>query len=111
MMPLLLEAEPVPLAPDSDGTLRVGATRVTLDSIVAAYHSGATAEAIADRFPSVGLSEVYGVLGWYLRHRDEADDYLQQRRNEAEQLQQEVERLNPANGLRARLLGRELQQG
>ncbi len=110
-MSLLLEAEQVPLTTDSEGTLRVGATRVTLDSVVAAFDSGATAEAIADRFPSVTLSEVYGVLSWYLRHRVEANHYLQQRREEAGKLQSEVERLLSANGLRAKLLARSPQQG
>ena len=110
-MSLLLEAEQVPLTTDSEGTLRVGVTRVTLDSVVAAFDSGATAEAIADRFPSVTLSEVYGVLSWYLRHRVEANHYLQQRREEAGKLQSEVERLHSANGLRAKLLARSFQQG
>ena len=108
---MLIEAEPVPLMADEDGTLRIGGTRVTLDSIVAAFLGGATAEAIADRFPSVRLSDIYEVIGWYLRHRDEADDYLRHRQTEASQLRTEVEQRLSGSGLLERLLARQRHNG
>jgi Protein of unknown function (DUF433) len=45
-------SEPVPVATDVDGVVRVGGTRVTLDTIVAAFHDGATPEEIAQQYPS-----------------------------------------------------------
>ncbi len=35
-MPLVIAAEPIPVEIDADGVARVGGTRVTLDTIVAA---------------------------------------------------------------------------
>jgi hypothetical protein len=35
-------AEPSPLRVDEGGTIRVGATRVTLDTLIAAFGAGAT---------------------------------------------------------------------
>ena len=48
-MPLVFITEPMPFATDSDGVVRVGGTRVTLDTLVTAFREGATAEAIADQ--------------------------------------------------------------
>lgn len=50
---------------------RVGGTRVTLDTLVAAFEQGATTEEIAQQYPSPGLADVYSVIGYYLRRRDE----------------------------------------
>lgn len=102
-----ISAEPVPIQMDGSGTYRIAETRVTLDSVLAAYQSGATAEAIADRFPSIGLADVYAVISWYLHHMDQAHEYLRTRHTEAEQLRQQVEQRFPAEGLRQRLLGRQ----
>ncbi len=63
-----LAAEAIPLHADAEGVIRVGNTRVTLDTIVAAFSQGATAEEIAQRHPSLELADVYQVLGYYL-HR------------------------------------------
>jgi len=46
-MAFLVAAERMPLRLDKDGVARVGATRVTLDTVVAAFHNDATPEEIA----------------------------------------------------------------
>ena len=46
-----IETLDVPLVADAYGTLRVGATRVTLDVVVAAFEQGATPEEIVQDFP------------------------------------------------------------
>lgn len=46
---LLIAAEPIPLETDADGVVRVGETRVTLDTVVAAFKEGATAEGQSQR--------------------------------------------------------------
>jgi hypothetical protein len=48
---------PAPIAKDDDGVLRVAGTRVTLDSIVAAFDLGATPEEIVQRYPSIQLAD------------------------------------------------------
>jgi uncharacterized protein (DUF433 family) len=110
-MSLLVAAEPAPLRVDADGVVRVGGTRVTLDTLVAAFKEGATAEAITEQYPPLDLGVVYTALGYYLRHRPEVEEYLQQRRQHAAQVRQENEaRFSPV-GVRDRLLARRKAQG
>ena len=54
-MSLVVVADPAPFDTDADGVVRVGGTRVTLDTLVAAFHEGASPETIADQYPE----EVY----------------------------------------------------
>jgi len=61
---------------DEHGVLRVGATRVMLDSVVAAFDQGHSAETIAQQYPSLSLEEVYGAIAYYLANKDEVDQYL-----------------------------------
>jgi uncharacterized protein (DUF433 family) len=98
--------DPIPLVKTADGVIRIGRTRVTLDAVVAAYCEGMTAECIAEQYPSLELSEIYWVIAYYLRHRAEVTNYLQQRREQADAVRRENEiRFDPV-GVRARLLAR-----
>jgi uncharacterized protein (DUF433 family) len=110
-MALQVLAEPAPLRVDNDGVLRVGATRVTLATVVIAFHQGATAETIVQQYPSLTLAEVYAVIGYYLRHQNEVDIYLAEQQHEADEIRQQNEaRFNPS-GIRARLVARRSVQG
>lgn len=51
MIPLT-PTDVLPLETDADGVVRVGDTRVTLDTIIMAFTDGATAEEIAQQYPS-----------------------------------------------------------
>jgi uncharacterized protein (DUF433 family) len=109
-MPLLVTADPVPLAADADGVVRVGSTRVTLDTVVAAFREGMTAEGIVEQYPSLQLADVYSVLGYVLRHREEVDAYLRERQRRADEVRRENEaRFDPV-GVRDRLLARRRQE-
>lgn len=98
--------ERVPIHTDADGVVRVAGTRVTLDTIVGAFDAGATAEEIAQQYPSVPLADVYSVITYYLRHRAEVCTYLKRREEQADRVRDEVERRFPSSGLRERLLAR-----
>jgi uncharacterized protein (DUF433 family) len=75
--------EPIPLR-DDQGTLRIGDSRITLDTLVGAYAMGSTAERLTKDFPSITLAEVYSVLGYYLRHQEQIEtEYLAPRRQQA----------------------------
>jgi uncharacterized protein (DUF433 family) len=103
--------ETIPMTADLDGVWRVSRTRVTLDTIVGAFVDGATAEEIAQQYPSVLLADVYTVIGYYLRHQAEVETYLQCRRQQAGAVRKENEsRFNPA-GIRQRLLARRTPVG
>jgi len=98
--------EQVPVHTDADGVIRVGGTRVTLDTLVAAFDAGATAEEIAQQYPSIALADVYSVIAYYLRHQPEIQTYLAQRQQQAAQVREENERRFNPSGVRDRLLAR-----
>jgi uncharacterized protein (DUF433 family) len=105
-MDLRIVQEPVPLQTSEEGIVRVAGTRVTLDTVVAAFEQGATAEEIVQQYPSLHLADAYAVIGYYLRHRPEVETYLAERDRVSRQVRQENEaRFDPA-GVRARLLAR-----
>lgn len=105
-MHLQAPAERVPLTTDADGVVRVAGTRVTLDTLVAAFESGATPEEIAQQYPTVPLVDVYSVVTYYLRHQDEVRTYLSARAMHADDVRADVERRSPPAGVRERLLAR-----
>src|SRR5438876_1324495 len=55
--------EAPPLRVDAQQVIRVGKTRVTLDTIVAAFHRGDTPEEIARNYDALSLGEVYQAIG------------------------------------------------
>jgi uncharacterized protein (DUF433 family) len=106
-MTLPLEADPIPLTTDAHGVLRVAGTRVTLDTILSLYKTGATPKEIAEEFPSLELADIFAVITYYLRHRPEVEAYLERGRLEAETLRLEDEaRFGSGRELKERLLAR-----
>jgi uncharacterized protein (DUF433 family) len=51
----------------------VEGTRISLDSIVYAFHKGLSPESIVQSFPLLTLEQVYGVIAFYLAHRTKID--------------------------------------
>lgn len=99
--------ETVPIKRYDDGVIRVGGTRVTLDTIVNKFNQGMIPEEIVIAYPAVPLADVYAVIAYYLRHQDEVDEYIRERQKRAEQVRQQVEARHPEMvGIRARLLAR-----
>ncbi len=78
-----------------DGVYVVAGTRVSLDSIVYAFLSGQSAEAIARAFPVMNLEQVYGAITYYLGHRDDVDRYLESRREEFDTARQAARDVDP----------------
>lgn len=105
-MSLIIDTEPAPLQTDADGVVRVGGTRVTLDTIVVAFQQGATAEEIVQQYPTVPLSDVYAVIAYYLRHRDEVDAYLEEGERVSDMARQMQEANRDRRDIRDRLLKR-----
>ena len=103
---LVARPEPVPLATDEDGVVRAAESRVTLDALVHAFDAGATAEEIAQQYPSVSLDDVYAVVTYYLRQRSQVEDYLKTRDAESEQTRRDNESRHDPAGIRERLLAR-----
>lgn len=105
-MSLVIEAPPVPLRTDDHGVLRVGSTRVPLDTVVYAFNQGASPEEIVMSYPTLDLAHVYAVVNYYLYNRTEVDAYLRQREAEAARIQHENEKRFPPKSIRARLLAK-----
>ena len=98
MAKLEVRPEPVPLATDADGAVRVGKTRVTLDVVARDFDEGASPEEVAQRHPSLDLADVYSVFTYYLRHRTEVQAYLLDRRERSEEVRLQNERRFPPEG-------------
>jgi uncharacterized protein (DUF433 family) len=105
-----LVAVPPPIQMDGDGVIRVGGTRVTLDTVIGAYQMRRSAEEIRESYPSLELADIHAVISYYLRHRDEVDEYLEGRRQQAEEVRRENEARWPAEGFWERLEARKAQQ-
>lgn len=110
-MPFAVAQEAVPMAVDAHGVVRVGGTRVTLDTVVAAFLEGAAPEDIASQYPSLDLADTYAAISYYLRHRAEVDSYLRRRQRQARAVRERTERRCPPEGIRARLLARRRTRG
>ena len=105
-MAIEITTEPVPLALDNDGVIRVAGTRVTLDTVIAAFNESATAEEIVADYPSLDLADVYAVISYYLINSADVDVHLNKRQQQAREIRQQNEaRFNP-HGIRDRLLAR-----
>ena len=105
-MPLELKTQPVPLKTTPEGAIWVGGTRVTLDTVVGCYWDGMTAEGIVEQYPTLRLADVYAVIGYYLDHTSEVDEYLRAREAEGERIRKENEERFPPDGVRERLMTR-----
>ena len=67
-----------------EGSIRVIASRITLDTLVGIFQRGDSVEEIADGFPTLSLEQIKAVIDWYLTHQGEADEYLEERAAAAE---------------------------
>lgn len=95
--------EQVPLRLYEGRSLRVGTTRVTLDTVVTAYKMGETAEEIAESFDTLELADIHAVISYYLRHVDEVDAYIADGEARAEELRRWVEEHQGATDFREQL--------
>lgn len=98
--------EPIPLVEGADRVMRVRGTRVTLDTVLAAFQGGATAEEIVQQYPSLSLADVYQVIGYALRHASALESYFAQRREHAQATRERNESACPPDGIRDRLRAR-----
>jgi len=110
-MRLVLESQSLPLHVDADGVIRVAHTRVTLETVIAAFATGATAEQIAQDYPVVPLADIYAVITFYLRQPEAVDAYLAEQRRTGQHLRRQMEARFDPHGIRDRLLARSTSKG
>ena len=92
---LTLHAEAPPLREDEGGAIRVGKSRISLDLIVEQYENGMSPEDMVRAYDTLVLADVYTVIAYYLRHREEVRAYLKRRAEEAEALRAKIEADRP----------------
>ncbi|HEY7491654.1 MAG TPA: DUF433 domain-containing protein [Candidatus Tectomicrobia bacterium] len=109
-LPIPFVAQPPPIQADDAGVIRVGGTRVRLETIINAFKNGSTAEEILLKYPSLNLTDIYAVITYYLWSRKEVEAYLEERHRLAEAVHQENETRFPSAGIRERLLARRAHQ-
>lgn len=106
----VLVPHPPPLRTEEGGTIRVGDTRVTLDTVIGAYHNGCSAEEIVLKYPTLNITDVYAVLTYYRWYSEPIEAYLTERRQQSTHIQQQIEEQFPPEGLRERLLARQAEK-
>ena len=104
-------AQPPPVQADDDGILRVGGTRVRLETIINAFKSGSTAEEILLKYPALNLTDIYAIITNYLWSREEVEAYMEERRRLEEAVRRDNEARFPSAGVRDRLLARRVPRG
>jgi uncharacterized protein (DUF433 family) len=76
---------------DEHGVMRVGNTRIPLDSVVAAFQQGHSAETIQQQYPALNLEEVYGTITFILANPEKVSEYLKQQQQVWEQWREKSE--------------------
>lgn len=102
-MTIIIAAEPVPLDQDENGTIRVRGSRVTLDTVIAAYNKGDTVEKIQQGYSELALADIYSIIAYYLHHQLKVEKYLEEQEVKAEAIRQKLEASYPTTEIRARL--------
>jgi uncharacterized protein (DUF433 family) len=103
VIPILAEA---PRIQAVGGALRVGGTSVTLETVLWTYQQGSTPEDIVDQYPTLNLGDVYDVIAYYLRHRQEIDQYLATREQSYRKAVEDLARETPPGRLQTRVRDR-----
>ena len=92
---LPLRAEAPPMRVGAGGVIRIGTSRISFDLLVEQYENGMTPEDLVRAYDTLELADVYAVIGYYLKHREEAQAYLKRRSDEAGQLRTRIEQGRP----------------
>lgn len=104
-MNLVLEVEAPPFREDVTGAIRVGNSRVLLELVIRAFQDGASPESIVQRYSTLSLSDVYSAIGYYLRHQEAVETYLNYREQLADSVRQRLLGIQPdLSVIRSRLL-------
>lgn len=80
----------IPLRLLPSGTVRVTGTGVTLEAIVVSHRAGHDPKKIQDDFPALDLADIYLVIGYCLRHKDEIDQYMKEYEEDWDKFEEEM---------------------
>jgi uncharacterized protein (DUF433 family) len=84
-----------PYIEERSGGLYVAGSGVSLDSVVIRFQQGASPDKLVHSFPSLKLSQVYGVIAYYLENEKAIQDYIAQGERELERSAVPLSQTNP----------------
>ena len=84
-----------PYIEERNGGLYVAGTGVSLDSVVIRFQQGASPNKIVQSFPTLRLSQVYGVIAYYLENETAIDEYVAAGERELERSAVPLSQTNP----------------
>jgi uncharacterized protein (DUF433 family) len=81
---------------DKHGDIRIGKSRVLLDTILDHYKAGTPVEEIIRAYDTLNPADVFEAIAYYLRHKEEVEAYFQRREAEAQILWKQIEAEQPS---------------
>ena len=96
----------IKLTETESGVLRIGDSRVSLDSVIVAFNQGSAPEQIVYDYDTLSLSDVYAAISYYLQNRETVDAYLAKRAKQNEKLREANDVHFGHQGIREKLLAR-----
>lgn len=102
----VVSSSEIKLTETESGVLRIGDSRVSLDSVIIAFNQGSTPEQIVYDYDTLSLSDVYAAISYYLQHRETVDSYLAKRAEQNEKLRESNDARFGHQGIREKLLAR-----
>jgi uncharacterized protein (DUF433 family) len=76
---------------DEHGAMRIGQSRVLLESVIYAFQEGHSPETIRQQYPALSLEEVYGAIAFYLANQESVHQYLERQEELWDDLRQKAE--------------------
>ncbi|MDX2043919.1 MAG: DUF433 domain-containing protein [Acidobacteriota bacterium] len=74
-----------------NGTLRITGTRIPIETVIYRYKQGDPPEEIKASYPTLELTDIYAVIGYYLSHREEVEEYIAKQERDAEEWRRIIE--------------------
>ncbi|MBC8180972.1 DUF433 domain-containing protein [candidate division KSB1 bacterium] len=105
-MEFSIATKTVPFVNDSEGIIRIGDTRVTLNTVITAFKNGSTCEEIVYQYPVLKLADVYSAISYYLNDQDRVESYLEKHDRLAESIKENIQSHFDTKMIRERLLKR-----
>ena len=89
----------------AENDIRIKGTRIGIETVLDEYiHDGKTAEAIADRYHTVTLEQVYATILYYLQNPEKVGAYLENYLEYCRKAREEYEKNLPSVVVRLRAL-------
>ncbi len=98
-----IAADPVPLEKWDDGSVRVSGTRLHYYLFLQFYKAGDGPDDLLEAFPFLSLGTIHVLIGYYLHHQHELDEWLAKVQQEIDEIR---ERHPQDRALKERLLAR-----